>query len=541
MDLSARISLTGLDWGICLSLLVLSIAVGLWVAARMRASADSSAFFLAGRRLAWPVIGASLFATNIGAEHLVGLSGDTYRYGISAATVEFTTAMCLGITCAVLLPYYMKNKVFTIPEFLEIRYNRAARTFFSGLMVVISVMTKMAFCLFAGALVLNGLVGWGVMKVVVWLGVICAVTTIIGGFAAVAYTDTIQTIIMVVGSGLGFLIGLGKVGGWSGLAARVPEMIHMHRPISDPNFPFWGVILGALYGGIFYWGMDQVNVQRLLGAPNLRQARWGAMFAVLLKLLPVFIFAMPGLICLALYPGREPKTTFMTFLNDILPSGLRGMVLAALLAALISSILAVMNSISTMVVKDFILRARPQTPEKTQVNLGRVAIVAATVLGVGAAYLVFKNQEGLYKYLQAISIFLVMPLTPAIFFGIVSKRVTVTGAIASFAVGFLVAAIYVTDQLIGMIRGPEAARTVFPILHHTLTANYTWRGLWGTILITAVLFIVSAFTKRAAKEKLATTTVDWRAKWAPFEGWRDWRLQLAVLSAVTVFLYWRMW
>lgn len=541
MDLSARISLTGWDWGICLALLFFSLIVGLIVSARMRASADSNAFFLAGRRLAWPVIGASLFATNIGAEHLVGLSGDTYRYGISAATVEFTTAMCLGITCAFLLPYYMKNKVFTIPEFLELRYNRAARTFFSGLMLVVSIMTKMAFCLFAGALVINGLVGWGVMKVVVWLGIICALTTIIGGFAAVAYTDTIQTAIMVVGSGLGLLIGLGKAGGWAGLAARVPEMIHMHRPYTDPNFPFWGVILGALYGGIFYWGMDQVNVQRLLGAPNLRQARWGAMFAVLLKLLPVFIFAMPGLICLALFPGREPKTTFVTFLNDILPSGLRGLVLAALLAALISSLLSVMNSISTMVVKDFIVRSRPKTSEKAQVYLGRLAIGAAACLGVSAAYLVFKNQEGLYKYLQAISIFLVMPLTPAIFFGVASKRVTVSGAMASFAAGFLVAAVYVSDQLIAMIKGPAAARAIFPLLHHTLTANYTWRGLWGTLVIMAVLFVVSAFTQRSADERLATTTVDWKSKRAPFEGWRDWRLHLAVLSAITIFLYWRLW
>jgi SSS family solute:Na+ symporter len=541
MDVSARISLTSLDWGLCLSLLLLSLIVGLWVSTRMRASSDSSGFFLAGRRLAWPVIGASLFATNIGAEHLVGLSGDTYRYGISAATVELSTALCLGITCAVLLPAYLKNKVFTIPEFLELRYNRAARTFFSTLMLAISVMTKMAFCLFAGALVLNSLVGWGVMEVVVWLGIICAATTIIGGFAAVAYTDTIQTVIMVLGSGLGFLIGLTKVGGWTGLAVKVPEMIHMHKPLTDPNFPFWGVILGALYGGIFYWGMDQVNVQRLLGAPNLRQARWGAMFAVLLKLLPVFIFAMPGLICLALYPGREPKTTFITFLNDILPSGLRGLVLAALLAALISSILAVLNSISTMVVKDFILRSRPQTSEKAQVYLGRVAIVAAAVLGISAAYLVYRNQEGLYKYLQTISIFLVMPLTPAIFFGITSKRITVSGAIASFAVGFGVASLYVTDQIIGMVRGPEAAKSLFPFLHHTLTSNYTFRGLWGTLVIIAVLFIVSVATKRTSAEKLATTTINWRARLAPFEGWRDWRLQLAVLSIVTILLYWWLW
>lgn len=541
MDMGTRLSLTGMDWAICIGLLVFSIAAGLYVSARMRSSADSGAFFLAGRKLAWPVIGASLFATNIGAEHLVGLSGDTYRYGISAATVEFTTAMCLGITCAILLPAYFKNKVFTIPEFLEIRYNRASRTFFSGLMLLISIMTKTAFCLFAGALVLNSLAGWGIMKSVVGLAVICAVTTIVGGFAAVAYTDSIQTVIMVVGSGLGFLIGLGKVGGWSGLAARVPEMIHMHKPLADPNFPFWGVILGALYGGIFYWGMDQVNVQRLLGAPSLREARRGAMFAVLLKLLPVFIFAMPGLICLALFPGRDPRTTFVTFLNDVLPVGLRGMVLAALLAALISSLLAVMNSISTLTVKDFILRARPRTSERAQVALGRAAIAVAAVLGIGAAYLVYKNQEGLYKYLQAISIFLVMPLTPAIFFGVISRRVTVSGAITSFVAGFAVAALYVTDQIIGMIRGPETAAAAFPFLHRTLTRNYTWRGLWGTLFVTAVLFGVSAFTKKTSSEKLARTTMRWKGRGDPFEGWGDWRLHLGILGLITILLYWMMW
>ena len=541
MDFGARLSLTSWDWAICIALIAISLGVGLYISARMRSSADSSAFFLAGRRLAWPIVGASLFATNIGAEHLVGLSGDSYRYGISASSVELTTAICLGMACTFLLPQYIKNKVFTIPGFLELRYNRAARSFFSGLMLVISIMTKMAFCLFAGALVLNSLVGWGVMKVVIGLGLICAVTTVIGGFAAVAYTDSIQTLIMVVGSGAGFIIGLIKAGGWSGLAAKVPEMIHIHKPITDPNFPFWGVVLTSFAAGTFYWGMDQVNVQRLLGAPNLRQARFGAMFAIVLKFLPVFIFAMPGVICAALFPGREPKTTFITFLNDILPAGLRGMVLAALLAALISSILSVMNSTSTLVVKDFIVRSRPKTSEKAQVFWGRLAIVVIACLGVSAAYLVYKNQEGLYKYLQAMSMFLVMPLTPAIFFGITSKRVTVAGAMASFAAGFAVAALYVTDQIIGMIRGPEAARAAFPFLHHAMTANYTWRGMWGTLIIIAVLFAVSAFTRKSGSEKLETTTFDWKAKWAPFEGWRDWRLQLAVLSHITIAIYWWMW
>ncbi len=540
MDFSARLALTGWDWLICVTLIAVSIGVGLYISARMRSSADSSAFFLAGRRLAWPIVGASLFATNIGAEHLVGLSGDAYRYGISASSVELTTAITLGMTCTFLLPQYIKNKVFTIPSFLELRYNRAARSFFSGLMLVISIMTKMAFCIFAGALVLNSLVGWGVMKVVIGLGIICAVTTIIGGFAAVAYTDSIQTLIMVVGSGTGFIIGLVKAGGWPGLTARVPEMMHIAKPVTDPNVPFWGVIITSFAAGTFYWGMDQVNVQRLLGAPNLRQARWGAMFSTVLKLLPVFIFAMPGVICAALYPGQEPKTTFITFLNRILPSGLRGMVLAALLAALISSILSVMNSTSTLVVKDFIVRSRPKTSEKAQVFWGRVAIVVITCLGVGAAYLVYKNQEGLYKYLQAMSMFLVMPLFPGIFFGVTSKRVTVAGAMASFVAGFAVAALYVTDQIMRMISGLEAAKAAFPFLHYTMTENYTWRGVWGTLIIIAVLFLISAVTKKSPAEKLETTTFDWKAKWAPFEGWKDWRLQLFVLSLITIGIYWWM-
>jgi SSS family solute:Na+ symporter len=540
MDYSARLSLTSWDWAICVTLIAVSLGVGLYISARMRSSADSSSFFLAGRRLAWPIVGASLFATNIGAEHLVGLSGDAYRYGISASSVELTTAITLGMTCAFLLPQYIKNKVFTIPGFLELRFNRAARSFFSGLMLVISIMTKMAFCLFAGALVLNSLVGWGVMKVVIGLGLICAVTTIIGGFAAVAYTDSIQTLIMVIGSGAGFVIGLVKAGGWAGLQAKVPEMMHIAKPVTDPNFPFWGVIITSFAAGTFYWGMDQVNVQRLLGAPNLRQARWGAMFSTLLKLLPVFIFAMPGVICAALYPGQEPKTTFITFLNRILPSGLRGLVLAALLAALISSILSVMNSTSTLVVKDFIVRSKPQLPEKAQVFWGRMAILVITCLGISAAYLVYKNQEGLYKYLQAMSMFLVMPLFPGIFFGVTSKRVTVTGAMASFAAGFAVAALYVTDQIVGMINGPAAAKAAFPFLHYTMTENYTWRGVWGTLIIIAVLFAVSAFTKKSPPEKLESTTFNWKAKWEPFEGWKDWRLQLAVMSLVTIGIYWWM-
>jgi len=534
------LSLSVLDWVVGFLALGGSVCLGLYIAFRFNADKNSSNFFLAGRRMKWPIIGASLFATNIGAEHLVGLSGDAYRYGLCAGTNEVTTAICLGFACAVLFPFYLRNKIFTIPEFLELRYNKTARAVFSGLMLVICIMTKMAFTLFAGALVLNGLLGWDVMSTVFILGLATAVFTIIGGFTAVVFTDSIQALIMLIGCGLMLVIGLYRVGGWSELAARVPESLSVGTPYNHPIYPFWGIIAGAVYGGIWYWGIDQVNVQRVLSAPNLKQARWGAMFATLLKLSPIFIFALPGVIAYALYPGLEGDQTrqvFVLLLNKLLPSGVRGLVLAALLAALISSLNSVMNSVSTLVVRDFLLRFRPHTSEKAQVLVGRIMILAATMLGIGAAYLVYKNEEGLYKYLQTISIYLIMPATPAIVFGIISKRVTIIGAMTSVLVGTAIATVFVIDQLMGA----ETGARILPWLHTDLTLNYTYRGLWGTLCCIATLFVVSAFTPKTAPDKLQKTTINWAGSIERFQGLSDWRLHLMALSIITVMVFVLLW
>lgn len=477
-----------------------------------------------------------MFATNIGAEHLVGLSGDSYRYGLSAGSVELTTYITLGFGCAVLFPYYLRNKIYTIPEFLELRYNKNARIFFSGLMLVISVMTKLAFTLFAGALVLNSLLGWDIMLTVVYIGFIVAIFTIIGGFTAVAYTDTIQTVIMITGVSIMLFIGLDKVGGWSGLMEKVPESMTIAKPVSDPVYPFWGILATAFYAGIFYWGIDQVNVQRVLAAPNLKQARWGAMFATLLKLLPIFIFALPGVIAYALYPGlegEETKQTFVVLLNNLLPSGLRGLLLASLTAALITSLIAVLNSVSTLVVRDFVVEAKKDITEKNQVFIGRIVILLVTMLGIGAAYLVYKNEEGLFKYLQTITAYLVLPVFPAIFFGIVSKKVTLKAASVSVVVGIIIATIFVIDQFIGT----ETGEKIFPFLHYKLTLNFGFRGLWATIFISIILFVVSAFTPKTDPEKLEKTTIDYSKRIEKFSGLSDWRLHLLILTAITILIY----
>ncbi|OFY76436.1 MAG: hypothetical protein A2V46_01355, partial [Bacteroidetes bacterium RBG_19FT_COMBO_42_7] len=481
--------------------------------------------------------GASIFATNIGAEHLVGLSGDAYRYGLSAGSVELTTAITLGFGCAILFPYYMKNKIFTIPEFLEIRYNRHARIFFSGLMLVISIMTKLAFTLFAGALVLNSLLGWNIMTTVVYIGIAVAIFTMIGGFTAVAYTDAIQVVIMIGGAAVMLFFGLDKIGGWDGLAAKVPEMISIGKPYDDAIYPFWGILATAFYAGIFYWGIDQVNVQRVLAAPDIKEARRGAMFATLLKLSPIFLFALPGVIAYALFPGElegdATRQTFILLLNKLLPAGLRGLLLASLMAALVTSLIAVLNSVSTLVVRDFIVEFSPNYPERKQVTLGRFIILIVTFLGIGAAYLVYRNEEGLYKYLQTITAYLVIPVFPAIFFGIVSRKVTLKGAMASVIFGIILATIFVTDQLMG----PDTAKEIFPVLHHKLTLNFGYRGLWAEILITCVLFAVSAFTAKTAPDKLEKTTINYSGRISRFEGISDWRLHLGLLAIVTLCIY----
>lgn len=532
-----NLSLSFLDWVVLSVVMVGSLSFGLYMAYRKKAGENSANFFLGGRNIKWPVIGASVFATNIGAEHLVGLSGDSYRYGLSAGSVELTTGITLGFACAILFPYYMKNKIYTIPEFLEMRFNRRARTFFSGLMLVISVMTKLAFTLFAGALVLNSILGWDVMTTVFYIGIVVAIFTIIGGFTAVAYSDVIQVVLMLGGAIVMLVIGLDKVDGWGGLMEKVPEMMKISAPYDDPVYPFWGILATAFYAGIFYWGIDQVNVQRILSAPNLKHARWGAMFATLLKLLPIFIFALPGVIAFALFPnelqGEETKQTFVLLLNKLLPSGLRGLMLASLVAALITSLIAVLNSVSTLVVRDFIVEFRPNTSEKKQVTIGRYIILIAAFLGIGAAYLVYKNEEGLYKYLQTITAYLVIPVFPAIFFGIVSKKVTLNGAKASVIVGIVLATIFVVDQLLG----PETGKQLFPFLHYKLTLNFGYRGLWAEMLITAVLFGVSAFTEKTDPKKLEKTTINYSKGIAKFEGITDWRLHLAILLGITLFLY----
>ncbi len=530
--------LSTLDWVIAVFSVIASVSLGTALALRMKAGRDSDSFFLAGRKMIWPIIGASFFATNIGAEHLVALSGDAFKYGLGAGTIEFTGILSMGFAAAFMYPYYVRQRVFTIPQFVELRFTPSARYVYAGFMLLITIMSKMALQLYIGSYVLAKLSGWDLMTTVVLLGAFTAAITIVGGFATVAYTDTIQTVIMIAGCTAMTLIGLHEVGGWSELARKVPEAIHIAKPYNDPDYPFWGIMMAGFYAGVFYWGIDQTNVQRVLGAKDVNHARWGTMFAILLKLAPVFIFALPGVIALALYPEGHYKDTFITMLNNLLPSGLRGMVVAALMAAIISSLDGAMNSMSTLVVADFVVPWRPNTSERVRVLLGRVTIAVGTVLGMGAAYLVYRTEEGIFKYFQTLGAYLFLPFTPALIFGILSKRITAAGAGWSVLVGTCISGLLMADELMTV----ELRQRCFPWLHdYWFLNNYAYRGAWGFLIITAVLVSVSAITAKTAPEKLQQTTVDWSRKTEAFAGLADWRLQLALLTVVTIALYAWLW
>ncbi len=304
--------------------LLVTLLIGLSFAKRKETSED---YFLAGRRLTWPVLGASLFSTNISAEHLVGLAGEAHRVGLSVGGFEWMACFCLLTLAFVFVPQYLNTRIYTIPEFLERRFSLTARMVLSGYFLVMIVLTKISIALWAGGLVVHTLFGWD-MQTVMWsIGIFTAIYTAAGGLSAVVYTDAFQTVVFLAGSAFLTVTALSAAGGWSGVASRVPEgFLHMVKPMTDPDYPITGFIFGNYFGGMFYWCMDQVIVQRVLGARDIEQGKKGAIFAGFLKILPVFIFVLPGAIAAALYPNIAHDAAYPTLVSQLVPAGLRGLI-----------------------------------------------------------------------------------------------------------------------------------------------------------------------------------------------------------------------
>ncbi|MDZ4705702.1 MAG: sodium:solute symporter [Saprospiraceae bacterium] len=446
--------LLGLDFAIIGVYFAAVFALAIWVTVKERRAKahnyNSTDYFLGGKNLGWFVIGASLFASNIGSEHLVGLAGSGARGDMPAAQFELLAALVLMILGWVFVPFYLKSGVFTMPEFLERRYSTSARNYLSVVSILAYILTKISITIFAGALVFE------VMGMEFWTGAVLVVAatgiyTVFGGLRAVVYTDMMQMFIFLFAAGAITYYGLSALGGWDGMTAAINEgggssakFFNLWRPMSDPDFPWTGIIFGAPILGIWYWCTDQFIVQRVLSAPNSNEARKGTLFAAALKLLPLFIFVIPGAIAFALAQrgllnlGGNPDQALPAMITDFLPTGVKGLVLAGLLAALMSSLSSVFNSCSTLFTIDFYKRWRPNAPEKELVFTGQIATVV--LVAISLVWIPFMRAMmeggGFYKYLQSIQAYISPPIAAAFLLGLFVKRINAKGAIYALWTGF---------------------------------------------------------------------------------------------------------
>ena len=369
MDERLKIAISWPDLAVILTYLIGIVGLGVWAwHKRRRQEASSAAYFLAGSSLRWPVIGLALFSANISTTHLVSLAQEGYVNGLAYGNFEWMAAFLLIILSLFFAPFYIRSRVATLPDFLEKRYSPGCRNWLAGLSIISAVFIHIGFSLYTGAVVLKGLFGIDINVSIAVTAVLTGIYTIIGGLLAVVLTESVQTIILIGGSACVVVIGLVAAGGWSGLAAAVePVKLTVLRTAAEtPSLPWYAVFLGYPVIGLWYWCADQTIVQRVLGAKDENHARIGPLFTGFLKILPVFLFVLPGVIALALIrQGKLPAIadsadTYSLLINKLLPVGLRGLVAAALLAALMSTVSAALNSIATLFTLDLYRKWKPR-------------------------------------------------------------------------------------------------------------------------------------------------------------------------------------
>jgi SSS family solute:Na+ symporter len=573
--------ITQLDWLLIAGYFGILLCVAWWVVSRSKESAAD--YFLAGRNLGWWVIGASIFASNIGSEHVVGLAGSGATSGVAMAHYELH-AWCLLILAWVFVPFYMRSMVFTMPEFLERRFSTNSRYVLSIVSLITFVVSKIAVGIFAGGVVFGTLfpelslnIG-GTNIDSFWIGsvlviVLTGLYTMLGGMRAVAYTDAVQVVILIVGSACLTFYGLAKLGGWSELRHWCgSDMFNLWKPLIpagvtstwapvieraangqvvkqawyfNGNFPWLGMLFCAPIIGLWYWCTDQYIVQRALGAPNEQVARRGSIFAAFLKLAPVYLFIVPGLVCFALArSGKIPELapmigpdgqaipslaqgSFPMMVQYLLPPGLRGIVVAGLLSALMGSLAGVFNACSTLFTVDLYNKWRPHATERQIVRTGRMA-TAVMVLIALAWIPVIKNAQGLYNYLQSVQSYLAPPIFVVFFFGVFFKRLNAQGALWSMIVGFALGIFrMIVDTPVTL--GTAGLKDGYPQGSFLWIINniyFQYFSVLITIVSIIVMVVVSHMTaepdyKRIESLTFETTTKEdrlkTRASWGPVE------------------------
>ena len=447
--------LSSFDWTIiCIYFLIL-LGIVLSASRRQKTTTD---YFLAGRNVGFFAIGASIFASNIGSEHIVGLAGQGASTGLAMAHYELH-AWIVVLLAWVFVPFYYQSKVFTMPEFLEKRFGKEPRWILSIVSLTAYVLTKVSVTVYAGALVFQTLLPdtFGSPQNAFWVGAITTVTltglyTVAGGLRAVLYTDLLQTIILLIGSTAITYFGLIELGGFNELRVFASENVAQYalwRPLSDPDFPWLGILIASPIVGIWYWCTDQYIVQRTLAAKDLKTARRGALLGAFFKIWPVLIFLVPGLIGAALNAKGILEISidtngniigdqvFPTMVATLLPEGLRGLVVAGIIAALMSSLSSLFNSTATLFTLDIYKKIKPKVSEQKLVLIGRMATLMVVVFGLlWIPIMPMISKGGLYQYLQSVQGYLAPPITAVFLLGLFNSRINNKGATWGLSLGF---------------------------------------------------------------------------------------------------------
>jgi len=497
---------TSLDW-ITLILFFIGLGYIIWRVINQKQDSPEQ-YFLAGRNLGWFVIGASIFASNIGSEHIVGLAGTAANSGMVMGHYELHSWIILLLGWF-FVPFYLNSTVFTMPEFLEKRFSESSRWILTIITLVSYVLTKVSVTVYAGAVVFETLMGIEFWSGALLIVLITGCYTILGGLRAVIYTDALQAMVLIVGSITISVIGLLKIGGWGNLVSVVePTHFNMFLPSDHPDFPWIGMVFAPPIIGIWYWCTDQYIVQRVLSAKNVSEARKGTIFAGYLKLLPIFMFFIPGLIAYAMTKTGQlsygsSDQVFPTLVRELLPSGIRGLVAGGLLAALMSSLSSVFNSCSTLFTMDIYKKLYPETDEKKLVFVGRIATGIVVLSGIlWIPFIKVVSGAGLYTYLQSVQAYIAPPIASVFLLGLFWSRINANGALAALVGGFIA----------GMIRlGLEIKKstlTVDGIWYQIADLNFLYFAIFSFLTCVVVLIAVSMLTPPPDLEKINGLTYD---------------------------------
>lgn len=531
MDVSLNVG--PVDFAVIIAYLVVVVALGCWAGWKQRRQAEGSSYFLAGRSLTWPWIGLALFSTNISTIELVSLAEEGYKSGLVYGNLEWMAALTLVVLAIFFAPFYIRSRVATLPDFLLKRYNNACRVFQVIIAIFSAVFIHIGFALFAGAKVLEGLFGLPLMVSITLILALTGLYTVVGGLKAVVLTESFQTVVLILGSVIMTAIGFYHVGGWEGLKASVePVKLTMLRSHEQaPDMSWYSVFLGYPIIGIWYFCTDQTIVQRVLGAKDENHARMGPLFAGFIKILPVFIFVMPGLICYALvrqgfFSEGGPAETAQTYaflISHILPIGVRGIVAAAMLAALMSTVSAALNSIATVFCYDIYKPYRPQVSDRQLVLRGRLVTLVAMALAILWAPNISRFSSILEGNTKMICY--VAPSLTAVFLGgVLWRRASGGGAFVTLCIGTILGGvIFILDFFLGR-------------WHY----SFMMTSFWLFVICVAVLAGASLLLPHRhtpESERLVWSNI-WEALRRPgWPGLANYRVQALLLLAIMALLY----